>query len=148
MRVLGDAIRLRFQRKGRGVSAIENANVLWFIPTHGDGRYLGTGFGGRAVDFAYLRQIAQAADALGYFGVLLPTGKSCEDSWVVASALAPQTERLRFLVAVRAGSAIPDGRGPHDRDARPDFAGTSLDQRRHRRRSDREQGRRPVPVPQ
>ena len=89
------------------MSSIETANVLWFIPTHGDGRYLGTSIGGRAVDFAYLRQVAQAADALGYYGVLLPTGKSCEDSWVVASALAPQTERLRFLVAVRPGLQSP-----------------------------------------
>ena len=89
------------------MNTIETAKVLWFIPTHGDGRYLGTGLGGRAVDFAYLRQIAQAADALGYYGVLLPTGKSCEDSWVVASALAPQTERLRFLVAVRPGLQSP-----------------------------------------
>jgi alkanesulfonate monooxygenase len=39
--------------------------------------------------------------------VLLPTGKSCEDSRVVASALAPQTERLRFLVAVRPGLQSP-----------------------------------------
>ena len=93
--------------KGRYVSAIPSANVLWFIPTHGDGRYLGTSQGGRAVDFAYMRQIAQAADSLGYYGVLLPTGKSCEDSWVVASALAPQTERLRFLVAVRPGLQSP-----------------------------------------
>jgi alkanesulfonate monooxygenase len=93
--------------RGRFVSAIKSANVLWFIPTHGDGRYLGTSLGGRAVDFAYLRQIAEAADSLGYYGVLLPTGKSCEDSWVVASALAPQTERLRFLVAVRPGLQSP-----------------------------------------
>ncbi|MGY2938546.1 alkanesulfonate monooxygenase SsuD/methylene tetrahydromethanopterin reductase-like flavin-dependent oxidoreductase (luciferase family) [Bradyrhizobium sp. GM6.1] len=57
-----------------------NANILWFLPTHGDGRYLGTGIGGREVNFNYLRQIAQAADQLGYFGVLLPTGRSCEDS--------------------------------------------------------------------
>jgi len=89
------------------VSNVESANLLWFIPTHGDGRYLGTSIGGRAVDFAYLRQIAEAADSLGYYGVLLPTGKSCEDSWVVASALAPQTERLRFLVAVRPGLQSP-----------------------------------------
>ena len=61
--------------------------------------------GGRDVNLNYLRQIAQAADQLGYFGVLLPTGRSCEDSWVVASALAPLTERLRFLVAVQARSA-------------------------------------------
>ncbi len=89
------------------MSASETVNVLWFIPTHGDGRYLGTSLGGRTVDFAYLRQIAEAADSLGYYGALLPTGKSCEDSWVVASALAPQTERLRFLVAVRPGLQSP-----------------------------------------
>ncbi|WP_348767982.1 FMNH2-dependent alkanesulfonate monooxygenase [uncultured Salinisphaera sp.] len=81
--------------------------VLWFLPTHGDGRYLGTSHGGRPVDLAYLRQIAQSADQLGYYGVLLPTGRSCEDSWVVASALAPLTERLRFLVAVRPGLQSP-----------------------------------------
>ena len=89
------------------MSTNTSANVLWFLPTHGDGRYLGTSQGGRAVDIDYLRQIARAADSLGYYGVLLPTGKSCEDSWVVASALAPQTERLRFLVAVRPGLQSP-----------------------------------------
>lgn len=83
------------------------ADVLWFLPTHGDGRYLGTSVGARAVDLSYLRQIAQAADELGYFGVLIPTGRSCEDSWVVASALAPATERLRYLVAVRPGLQTP-----------------------------------------
>ncbi|WP_134588616.1 LLM class flavin-dependent oxidoreductase, partial [Pseudomonas aeruginosa] len=36
-----------------------------------------------------------------------PTGRSCEDSWVVASALAPLTERLRFLVAIRPGIVSP-----------------------------------------
>src|SRR3977135_4649791 len=85
-------------------------NILWFLPTHGDGRYLGTTTGGREVNFNYLRQIAQAADQLGYFGVLLPTGRSCEDSWVVASALAPQTEQLRYLVAVRPGLHSPPAR--------------------------------------
>jgi alkanesulfonate monooxygenase len=84
-----------------------SANILWFLPTHGDGRYLGTSAGARPVNLGYLRQIAQAADALGYFGVLLPTGRSCEDSWVVASALVPLTERLRYLVAVRPGLQSP-----------------------------------------
>ncbi|HMK80219.1 MAG TPA: FMNH2-dependent alkanesulfonate monooxygenase [Xanthobacteraceae bacterium] len=84
-----------------------HANVLWFLPTHGDGRYLGTSKGGREIGLRYLRQIAQAADELGYFGVLLPTGRSCEDSWIVASALAPLTEQLRFLVAVRPGLQSP-----------------------------------------
>ena len=89
------------------IPAAEQANVLWFLPTHGDSRYLGTAIGGRVVDLNYLRQIAQAADDLGYYGVLLPTGRSCEDSWVVASALAPLTRQLRFLVAVRPGLSSP-----------------------------------------
>ncbi len=58
-------------------------------------------------DFAYLKQIAAASDSLGFEGVLIPTGRSCEDSWLVASALAPLTKRLRFLVAVRPGVASP-----------------------------------------
>src|SRR5437899_56491 len=81
----------------------DRIKVLWFLPTHGDSRYLGTSEGGRAVDLPYLTQVAKAADAIGYYGALLPTGRSCEDSWVVASALAPLTQRLRFLVAVRPG---------------------------------------------
>src|SRR5438445_790757 len=44
---------------------------------------------------------------LGDVDVLLPTGRSCEDSWVVASAVAPFTERLRYLVAVRPGLQSP-----------------------------------------
>ena len=89
------------------IDPVDRINVLWFLPTHGDGHYLGTSTGGRAVDLPYLRQIAQAADMLGYYGVLIPTGKSCEDSWLVASALVPLTERLRFLVAFRPGLQPP-----------------------------------------
>jgi alkanesulfonate monooxygenase len=81
--------------------------LLWFIPTHGDGRYLGTATGGRAVSFPYLRQIAQAVDDLGYTGALLPTGRSCEDAWVVAAALASVTQKMRFLVAIRPGLVSP-----------------------------------------
>ncbi|MFP1961080.1 FMNH2-dependent alkanesulfonate monooxygenase [Lonsdalea quercina] len=84
-----------------------NIKVFWFLPTHGDGRYLGTSHGGRPVDLAYLQQVALAADNLGYYGVLIPTGKSCEDSWLVASALAPVTRKLRYLVAVRPGLQPP-----------------------------------------
>jgi alkanesulfonate monooxygenase len=82
-------------------------NVLWFLPTSGDGHYLGTTEGGRDIDFGYLKEIALAADRLGYYGVLLPTGRSCEDSWVTASAVAPWTEKLRYLVAVRPGLQSP-----------------------------------------
>ncbi len=81
--------------------------ISWFIPTTGDGRYLSSSQGSRLTDLPYLRQIAQAVDQLGYYAVLLPTGNSCEDSWVVASALMPATEKLRFLVAIRPGIMSP-----------------------------------------
>jgi alkanesulfonate monooxygenase len=80
---------------------------FWFLPTHGDGRFLGSAEQGRHVDLAYLKQVAIAADSLGYQGVLIPTGKSCEDSWLVAAAVAPFTTRLRYLVAVRPGLQPP-----------------------------------------
>jgi alkanesulfonate monooxygenase len=82
-------------------------DVLWFLPTHGDGRYLGSEIGARHVSLNYLSQIARAADELGYFGVLIPTGRSCEDSWIVASTMVPLTQRLRYLVAVRPGLSEP-----------------------------------------
>jgi alkanesulfonate monooxygenase len=81
--------------------------ICWFIPTTGDGRYLGSAQQSRVTDYGYLRQIAQATDELGYYAVLLPTGNSCEDAWVVASALMPSTKRLKFLVAVRPGIMTP-----------------------------------------
>ena len=82
-------------------------NIFWFIPTHGDSRYLGTSKGARAVDADYLKQVAVAADTLGYDGVLLPTGRSCEDAWVVASSLITVTQKLKFLVAIRPGLSSP-----------------------------------------
>src|ERR1700691_3800454 len=81
--------------------------LFWFLPTHGDGRYLGTTRGGRHVGFAYFKQIAQASDSLGFDGMLIPTGRSRDDAWVVASALAPMTAKLKFLVAVRPGVMTP-----------------------------------------
>jgi alkanesulfonate monooxygenase len=81
--------------------------VFWFIPTHGDSRYLGTGEGAREVNHDYLKQVAVAADSQGYDGVLIPTGRSCEDPWVVASSLIAVTKNLKFLVAVRPGLHQP-----------------------------------------
>ena len=81
--------------------------ILWFIPTHGDSRYLGTTQGARVADHAYFKQIAIAADSLGYEGVLIPTGRSCEDSWILAASLIDATRQLKFLVALRPGLVAP-----------------------------------------
>lgn len=82
-------------------------DFFWFIPTSGDGAYLGSTELNRAPDNAYLREIAVAVDRLGYSGVLLPTGVGCEESFVTAASLAPFTRRLKFLVAIRPGVASP-----------------------------------------
>ena len=81
--------------------------IFWFIPTHGDSRYLGSTKGARRADLAYFKQIAIAADSLGYEGVLLPTGRSCEDSWVLAASLIDATRHLKFLIALRPGLVQP-----------------------------------------
>ena len=89
----------------------------WFLPTTGDGRSVmdffpdpakrTVGGGHRPADIGYLRQIAQAADRLGFVGVLTPTGSQCEDAWLVSAALAQVTERLKYIVAFRPGFVLP-----------------------------------------
>lgn len=54
----------------------------------------------RTVDAAYLTQVAVAVDTLGHDGVLLPTGRACEDAWVVTSSLLHATRQRKFLVAI------------------------------------------------
>jgi alkanesulfonate monooxygenase len=100
----------------------------WFLPTGGDGRSLGSGVhglgigathdsvsginpkrpqAGRPASLAYLTQLAQAADSLGYEAVLTPTGAHCQDAWIVTAALIAATQRLKFLVAFRPGLVEP-----------------------------------------
>jgi alkanesulfonate monooxygenase len=88
-------------------AANSKLEMFWFLPTSGDGSYIGSAQGHRPADYDYLRQIAVAADRLGFGGVLLPTGPQCEDGWTYAAAIAPFTERLRFLVALRPGVLTP-----------------------------------------
>ena len=88
----------------------------WFLPTHSDGREVAKrATDGAAVpravrrepDIDYLAQVAKAADRFGFDSVLTPTGLFCEDPWLVASALAGETRRLKFMVALRTGSVTP-----------------------------------------
>lgn len=114
-------------------------NVFWFLPTHGDGHYLGSAQGARSVDHGYLQQIAQAADRLGFGGVLIPTGRSCEDSWLVAASLIPVTQRLKFCRAA-AGYHLPYAGGASGGDAGSPVQRARPVQSGHRRRSGRAGG--------
>ena len=82
-------------------------DIFWFLPTSGDTRYLGHSASGRRATNAYMRQIAVAAENLGYDGILIPTGSSCLDPWVTAASLVPVTQRLKLLVALRTSLGNP-----------------------------------------
>lgn len=75
-------------------------NVLWYMCAP-DGAYPWNPKGSRPVDYGYFRQLAQAYDQLGYTGALFATG--AHDVWVLAGALLPYTERLKFLIAIHPG---------------------------------------------
>lgn len=81
--------------------------IFWFIPTNGDARYLNSTEGARPATYDYCKQIAQAVDNLGYTGVLIPTGKTCEEGFIVATSLIGETKNLKYLVAVRPGLMSP-----------------------------------------
>jgi alkanesulfonate monooxygenase len=82
-------------------------DIFWFLPTSGDTRYLGKSDFGRHASNEYMRQIAVTAEQLGYDGLLIPTGASCLDPWVVASSLVPVTQRIKLLVALRTSISGP-----------------------------------------
>lgn len=52
-------------------------------------------------------KLRKRLDRLGYTGVLIPTGRSCEDAWLVAASMIPVTQRLKFLVALRPSVTSP-----------------------------------------
>ncbi|MEV8376521.1 LLM class flavin-dependent oxidoreductase [Kribbella sp. NPDC056861] len=86
----------------------------WFLPTSGDSRNItGGGHGAevvhrdRPVTIRYLRQIASAAEELGFEGALTPTGPQCDDAWLSTASLLDSTDRLKFLVALRPGLLSP-----------------------------------------
>ncbi|GGO00173.1 LLM class flavin-dependent oxidoreductase [Saccharibacillus kuerlensis] len=78
----------------------------WFLPTAGDGKYVGVA-PERPATLDYLTEVAQTAEKAGFEFVLIPTGGPCLDAWVVGSAVMSRTETLRPLVAVRPGLTAP-----------------------------------------
>lgn len=92
---------------------------LWRLPVHGDGRRAhdrhtrgewNSQSGSRVApkreesDFAYidyLSQVARAADIGGFHGALVPAFRHTEEPWVLSAALARETRRLRFLIAMQ-----------------------------------------------
>lgn len=78
----------------------------WFIPTTGDGPYIGVK-PEREATMEYMVSVARAAEEAGYSFALIPTGGDCLDAWVVGSWIASVTSRLKPLVAMRPGLIAP-----------------------------------------
>jgi alkanesulfonate monooxygenase len=92
----------------------------WYLPTHGDGRNLTASSvnlpisdlqkktaGFRSNSLEYLIDVARAAEYAGFHAILIPTGSTCHDAWILTAALARRTQRLKFLVAFRPGFVLP-----------------------------------------
>lgn len=92
-----------------------SVTLHWFLPNHGDGRSIvdrphsspAGALTPREPDIDYLAQVAQAAEHLGFAGMLTPTGSWCQDSWISTAALLARTSRIKFLVAFRPGTLTP-----------------------------------------
>ncbi|MBK1783236.1 LLM class flavin-dependent oxidoreductase [Prauserella cavernicola] len=92
-----------------------SVTLHWFLPSHGDGRSIVdrphvTADGAntpRKPEIDYLAQVAQAAEHLGFTGMLTPTGTWCQDAWLSTAALLSRTSRIKFLVAFRPGTLTP-----------------------------------------
>jgi alkanesulfonate monooxygenase len=101
-----------------------SVEFLWRIPVHGDGRrahQLHTRGEWNQLNpaiqspqrvapqhedqlfayYDYVQQVAKAADIVGFHGALIPAFPHTEEPWVLASALARETKRLRLLIAIQ-----------------------------------------------
>lgn len=87
----------------------------WFLPVRGDSRDPGviTAVEGisrpaeRTADLEYLTLAASAAERAGFQAVLTPVGLGCPDPWIICTAVAARTSRIRFIVALRPAFGSP-----------------------------------------
>ncbi len=83
--------------------------VAWFSAICSDDyEFLGVPDGSLRSSYEHCGDIVRKADALGYQNILLPSGWIAgQDALAFASALAPQTQQINLLVALRMGEVWP-----------------------------------------
>ena len=83
--------------------------VAWFSALCSDDyEFLGVPDGTLRSSYEHCGDIVKKADALGYQNILLPSGWIAgEDALAFAAAMAPQTEQINQLVALRMGEVWP-----------------------------------------
>ena len=90
-------------------TADRKCEVAWFSALCGDDyEYLGVPDGTLRSNYEHCGEIVRRADAHGYQNVLLPSGWIAgQDALAFASAMAPQTQQINQLVALRMGEVWP-----------------------------------------
>ncbi len=85
------------------------AEISWFNDIiGGDTEYLGVLDEERRSTFEHCKDITIAAEAAGFTNILLPTAFTVgQEVLTFASAMAPQTNKINFLTAIRTGEYHP-----------------------------------------
>jgi len=88
---------------------VTGAEVSWFAPICSDDyEFLGVPDNRLKSSFAHTSNILLTADKLGYRNILCPSSYQVgQDTLTFASAVAPQTQNINLLVAVRCGELHP-----------------------------------------
>ena len=88
---------------------LDAAEVAWFAPLCSDDyRHLGVPDGDLRSSWENTRAIASLADRLGYRNILCPSSYQVgQDTLSFVAAMAPLTERMNFLAAIRCGEMQP-----------------------------------------
>jgi alkanesulfonate monooxygenase len=88
---------------------LDGAEVSWFAPICSDDyEFLGVPDNALKSTFAHTSEILRTADRLGYRNILCPSSYQVgQDTLTFASAVAPMTQNINLLTAVRCGELHP-----------------------------------------
>ena len=88
---------------------LDAAEVAWFAPLCSDDyRYLGVPDGSLRSSWENTYAVAKLADKLGYRNILCPSSYQVgQDTLSFVAAMAPLTQRMNFLAAIRCGEMQP-----------------------------------------
>ena len=90
-------------------SSISGAEISWFAPIcDGDDDFLGTRNDRYKSNWENTAAIVRQADVLGYRNILCPSSYQVgQDTLSFAAAIAPQTQQINLLTAIRCGEVHP-----------------------------------------
>jgi len=90
-------------------ASLTSAEISWFAPIcNGDDRYLGAHEAKYKSNWDNTSDILLTADKLGYRNILCPSSYQVgQDTMTFASAVAPSTQQINLLTAIRCGEIHP-----------------------------------------